>query len=236
MDRKYLLVLLFIIVNQLAHAQFAKIIDKDGYVNVRKQATVKSAIVSKINANEIVYAFPDKQFGDWVIVDYTDNQGKNITGYVHSSRIKFIESYKQIPNISFDESRTTFRSKDIMVEMRSDTFDYEKNKNYFSSTKYEDYVAVDKFKGQKLWGTDGGIPTSHYTSIKVTIKGRSIQIPEKEIENLFNVNNEFAACYFDDRNDILYINSVNSDGAGGYAVLFTIEKGKYKKRVVTMPF
>ncbi|WP_454880353.1 hypothetical protein [Sphingobacterium detergens] len=235
MNHKYLL-LLFLTISQFANAQFAKIIDKDGYVNVREQATLNSAIVSKIAADEIVYAFPDEQFGNWVIVDYTDNQEKNITGYVHNSRIKFVGSYMQIPNISFDDNSTTFRSKDVDVEIRSNKFDYEKNKKYFSSTTYEDYTVTDKFKGQKLWGTDGETPTSHYTSIKATIKGRSVQIPEKEIENLFNVNNEFAACYYDDRNDILYITSVNSDGAGGYAILFKIEKGNYKGRVVTIPF
>ncbi|MEI2273222.1 hypothetical protein OHD16_13810 [Sphingobacterium sp. ML3W] len=236
MNHKYLLTLLFLTASQLANAQFAKIIDKDGYVNVRKQATVNSAIVSKIAADEIVYAFPDQKLGDWVSLDYTNSQNKSVTGYVHNTRIKFIESYKHIPNISFDESKATFRSNDVTVEMRSDKFDYEKNKSYFLSTKYEGYTIVDKFKGQKLWGIDGGIPSSHYISIKAKIKGRTVLVPEKEIENLFNINNEFAACYYDDLNDILYITSVNSDGAGGYAALFTIEKGKYKARVVTMPF
>ncbi|WP_312789548.1 SH3 domain-containing protein [Sphingobacterium sp.] len=235
MNHRYLLAL-FLAASQLANAQFAKIIDKDGYVNVRKQATVNSAIVSKIAADEIVYVFPDQKLGDWVSIDYINSQNKSVTGYVHNTRIKFIEYYKHIPNIFFDESRATFRSNDMIVEIRSDKFDYEKNKSYFSSTKYEDYTVLDKFKGQKLWGTDGGIPSSHYLSIKAKIKGRTVLVPEQQIENLFNVNNEFAACYYDDRNDILYITSVNSDGAGGYAVLFTIEKGNYKGRVVTMPF
>lgn len=236
MNQKYLLVLLFFTVSHVAYAQFAKIIDKDGYVNVRKQATIASEIVSKIGADEIVYAFSDEKFGDWVIVDYTNRQNENITGYVHNSRIKLIESYEQISNVSFNESISNFKSKDVTVEIRSEKFDYDKNKRYFSSTKYENYTVEDKFKGQQVWGTDGMIPTSHYTSINATIKGRGIQIPEKEIENLFNVNNEFAACYYDNQNDILYIISVNGDGAGGYAVLFRIEKGKYQSRVVTMPF
>lgn len=236
MSHKYLLVLLLLIVKHFAYAQFAKIIDKDGYVNVRKQTTVNSAIVARIAADEIVYAFPDEKLGDWVSVDYTNNQDKNITGYVHNSRIKLVESYGQVPNISFDESMAAFKSKEVTVEIRSHKFDYNKNRQHFSSTQYEDYTVIDKFKGQKLWGTDGGIPTSHYTSIKATIKGRSTQIPEKEIENLFNINNDFAACYYDEVNDILYITSENSDGAGGYAVLFTISKGLYKGRVVTMPF
>lgn len=236
MNKKYLLALLLLTISHFTYAQFAKIIDKDGYVNVRKQATVTSEIVSKINTGEIVYAFPDEKLRDWVIVDYTDRQNENITGYVHHSRIKLIESYVKIPNTSFNDSIAKFISKDVTVEIRSEKFDYKKNKRYFSSTEYEDYTVEDKFKGQQVWGTDGTIPTSHYTSIKATIKGRSLQIPEKEIENLFNINSAFAACYYDNLNDILYITSVNGDGAGGYAVLFKIEKGNYKARVVTMPF
>ncbi|WP_294347466.1 hypothetical protein [Sphingobacterium sp.] len=236
MNTRYFLVLLFLTVCQSASAQFAKIIDKDGYVNLRKRATVNSAVVSKIAADEIVYAFADEKFGDWVIVDYTDNHNKSITGYIHHSRIKYIASYKQIPNIFFDEGTAKFVSKDISVQINSDRFDYEKNKGDFSSTQYGEQTVLDKFRGQQVWGTDGEIPTNHYSAIQATIKGRFIQIPTKEIENLFNVNNEFATCYYDDSNDILYITAVNGDGAGGYAVLFEIKKGKYKARVVTMPF
>ncbi|NJI73310.1 hypothetical protein HCX49_08840 [Sphingobacterium kitahiroshimense] len=236
MNKKHLLALLLLTITHFTYAQFAEIIDKDGYVNVRKQPTVTSKIVSKINTEEIVYAFPDEKLRDWVIVDYTDRQNENITGYVHQSRIKLIESYEKIPIKSFNDSIAKFISKNVTVEIRSEKFDYKKNKRYFSSTKYEDYTVEDIFKGQQVWGTDGTIPISHYTSIKATIKGRTIQIPENEIENLFNINSEFAACYYDNPNDTLYITSVNGDGAGGYAVLFKIEKGIYKARVVTMPF
>ncbi|MDR2270116.1 MAG: hypothetical protein LBF27_04335 [Sphingobacterium sp.] len=236
MNQRYLLALVFLTVSHFANAQFAKIIDKDGYVNVRKQTTVNSAVVSKIDTDEIVYAFPDEKLGNWVSIYYIDHQKEDITGYVHKSRIKLIESYNEIRNTFFDSMGATFKSKDVTVEMKSDKFDYEKNKKYFSSTKYENYTVVDKFRGQHVWGTDGGIPISHYTLIKAIIKGKEIQIPAKEIENLFNINYEFAACYYDDLNDVLYISGENGDGAGGYAVLFMIEKGKYKARVVTIPF
>jgi len=157
MNKKYLLALLLFTINHFTYAQFAKIIDKDGYVNVRKQATFTSEIVSKINAEEIVYIFPHEKLRDWVIVDYTDRQHENITGYVHRSRIKFIESYLQIPNTVFNDTIAKFISKDVTVEIRSEKFDYKKNKKYFSSTKYKDYTLEDKFKGQQVWGTDGKI-------------------------------------------------------------------------------
>ncbi len=236
MNQKYLLILLLLTVSDFTYAQFAKIIDKDGYVNVREGASINSAVVAKINADEIVYAFPDNELPAWVMVDYIGRQNENINGYVHHSRIKLIESYVQIPNTSFNNGIAKFISKDVTVAIISEGFDYKKNKKYFSSTEYGDYTIEDRFKGQQVWGTDGTIPNSHYVAIKATIKGRTVQIPEKEIENLFNVNSEFASCYYDKLNDALYITSTNGDGAGGYAVLFKIEKGIYKYRVVTMPF
>jgi len=236
LNKKYRLILLFLTISHLTYAQFAKIIDKDGYVNVRKEASISGPVVSKIKTDEIVYAFPDEKDKNWVMIDYTDHQNQSITGYVHSSRIKFVESYREITSTTFDENEAIFVAKDIIVEIRSGKFDYENNKKYFSSTKYDGYTVEDKFKGQEVWGTDGTIPISHYTSIKATIKGKTVQIPEKDIETLFNVNNEFAASYYDDEHDCLFITSTNGDGAGGYVVLFEIVGGKYKARVVTMPF
>lgn len=40
-------------------------------------------------------------------------------GYVHHSRIKYIESYKQIPNILSDEGTAKFMAKDITVQYAS---------------------------------------------------------------------------------------------------------------------
>lgn len=143
---------------------------------------------------------------------------------------------KKFPIINFNENEVTFELGKIQVEIRSEKFDYNKNKKHFSSTNYGDYTIEDKYKGQQVWGTDGTIPVNHYKSIHILLDDKTIQIPEKEIENLFNVNIEFAECYYDDKNDILYLSCTNGDGAGGYALLFQIEKGKYKGRKIMMPF
>ncbi|MCT2561685.1 SH3 domain-containing protein [Chryseobacterium herbae] len=221
---------------QFSLAQFAKIVDKDGYVNLRKEADGKSDIVGKINSDEILYIFSPEDNKNWLNADYTDKNGKNLSGYIHSSRVKFIESYESVPAVSINENKAVFNSKNITVTIESEPFNYKENKKYFSTTDYKDYKVEDKFKGQQIWGTDGTIPQTHYQSISVKIGGKTLQIPPKEIENLFNINTESAACYFDSEHETLYINMVNSDGAGGYAVLFTIENGAYKGKTLIMPF
>lgn len=222
---------------QCSIAQFAKIVDQDGYVNLRKQADTKSSIVGKINSDEIVYIFsPEDGNKNWLNTDYTDKNGETLSGYIHSSRIQYIESYESVPAVSVSENKAVFNSKKMTVTIESEPFNYKENKKYFSTTQYNGYKVEDQFKGQQIWGTDGTIPQTHYKSISVNMGGKTLQVPQKELENLFNINTEFAACYFDSKSETLYISMVNSDGAGGYAVLFRIEKGEYKGKTVIMPF
>ncbi|MEG0926975.1 SH3 domain-containing protein [Chryseobacterium sp.] len=217
----------------LSFAQFAKIVDKDGYVNVRENGDAKSKITGKINSDEIVYAFEsDQPNADWLSIDYNEKTN----GYIHRSRLKFIESYEKVTPVVRDENKAVFKSGNIKVDILSEKFNYKENKKFFSSSDYSGQKIEDQYKGQPIWGTDGTIPQTHYQSIIVQIGDRKIKIPGKEIENLFNVSNEYTNCYFDRKNDTLYIAMLNSDGAGGYVALFKIVKGEYKGRVVKMPF
>lgn len=221
------------LITQLSFAQFAKIVDKDGYVNVRENGDSKSKIVGKINSDEIVYAFEsDQPNTDWLNVDYNEKTG----GYVHRSRLKYIESYEKVPPTVLDENKAVFKSGNIKVDIISEKFNYKENKKFFSSSDYNGQKIEDQYKGQPIWGTDGTIPQTHYQSITIQVGDKKIKIPNKEIENLFNVSNEYTNCYFDRKNDTLYITMLNSDGAGGYVALFKIVKGEYKGRVVKMPF
>lgn len=233
---KCLILLFFLTINYSAYSQFAKTNDKDGYVNVREQPAIKGKIISKIKSNEIVFTFSEEEFGNWVIVDYKESENKLITGYVHKSRIKYIHSYEAIPILSHTKNGITFGLRNIFIEIKSDIFDYTKNKKHFSSTNLGNYTILDKYKGQQIWGTDGTIPKSYYKSIKFSLNNKLNQIPKREIENLFNVNNEYTKCYYNRKDNILYITLMNSDGAGGYVAILEIKKGKYKGKKVLIPF
>lgn len=221
---------------QWSLAQFAKIVDKDGYVNIRKNADAKSDIAGKVNSGEIIYVYDrDENSKNWLMVDYPVKNRDLISGYVHNSRVRYIESYSRVPSVSVNENKAVLASKNIKVEIIAEPFSYKENKKYFSSSRREIQIG-DLYKGKPVWGTDGTIPQTHYKSVTAKIGNNTIEIPAAETENLFNVNTEFTECYFDSENETLYISMVNSDGAGGYAVLFKIEKGKYKGKTVIMPF
>jgi hypothetical protein len=111
---------------QLSFAQFAKITDKDGYVNVRENADAKSKIVGKINTDEIVYIFEsDPVHKNWANVS---------NGYIYNSRLKYIESYQKIPPTARDANKATFASGNIKVNIVSGKFNFKENEKDFTST------------------------------------------------------------------------------------------------------
>lgn len=221
MKTKTIFLLTAFLITQLSFAQFAKIVDKDGYVNVRENADANSKIIGKLNSDEIVYIFePDNK--NWANVS---------NGYVHNSRLKYIKSYESVPPTVRDANKAIFKSGNIKVNIASGKFNFKENEKDFTSTLDGDY-----YKEQQVWGLDGTIPKTHYLSITAQIGDKTVQIPAKEIENLFQVDNKNTTCYYDRANDILYISMLNSDGAGTYVALFTIEKGEYKGRTLEIPF
>lgn len=218
--------------NNLPSSNFAEIVDKDGYVNVRNEANSQSEIIGKINSGEIVYIFNIGDYdGNWLNIDFKKGDSV-LTGFIHKSRLKPISEYEYIPPVSKVENEAEFYYRNIKVIIKSEPFNYQANEKYFTEEQLHDDYVVQKYKGQEIWGTDGTIPRTHYTSITVRIGNQIIEIPKKEIENLFNVNNELASCYLNEKNETLYITLKNSDGAGSYEVLFIIEKEKYKGRKV----
>lgn len=236
MKTKKTILLAAVLSFQYSLAQFAKIADRDGYVNIRKSADAKSAIAGKVNSGEIIYVYDrDESSKNWLMADYPDKTGNLLSGYVYHSRVRYIESFTPVPRVSANQHKAVFASENIKVEITAEPFKYKENKKYFSSSSRE-IQTEDLYKGKPAWGTDGTIPQTRYRSVTARIGNHTVEIPSTETENLFNINTEFAECYFDAENETLYISMVNSDGAGGYVVLFRIEKGKYKGKTVIMPF
>lgn len=228
---KSLIISVFLFFIHSYSAQFAEIVDKDGFVNVRREPNTKSVIAGQINSGEIVYIFNGDEFDEWQIVDYAIGSDSLLTGYVHQSRLKMVSAYEKIPTVFAHENAAEFTSKNIEIKIKTENFDYDKNKHHIKTFQYPNN-AVSKYKGQEIWGTDGTIPRTHYQSISIKMNGKLIEIPEKEIENLFNPNTESTECYYDEKNKRILITSMNSDGAGSYEVLFIIQNGKYLARKV----
>lgn len=212
---------------------FAKIVDKDGYVNVREKGSAGSKIIGTLKSGEDVFIFEDLGT-DWLSISFISESKKELSGYIHRSRIKYINTLEPIPNVNYDDSHADFLFKDISVQIKTDLFDIDANKKYFSKDK----DGFDKYKGKFMMGTDGfrADAKTKYRYIIATTGKQTVKIPQTEIEDLFNANNQYTACYYDKEDNSLYIHLSNSDGAGSYVVLFTIQNGIYKGRKVELPF
>jgi hypothetical protein len=219
--------------NITSFCNFAKIIDKDGFVNVREKNIINSKIIGKIKSGEVVYIFEDSET-DWLDVSFKDQNNKELTGFVHRSRIKYINTLEQIPSVIEDENGVNFILKDIVVEIKTDKFNYELNEKYYTKDKQ----GFDKYKGKFMLGTDGYISEikTFYKSISTKIGQQILEIPQQEIEDLFNANNEYAECFYDESDKSLYIHLSNSDGSGSYVTLLKIQNNTYKGRYVEIPF
>lgn len=239
---KRIIVLILLLIPYFNYAQFAIIKDTDGYVNVREKANAKAKIVGKIKDNDIVYLNPDEfSVSNWLYVFYENNAQDQITGYIHSSRLKLVSGFKKIEYQKSADNTVFFKNdiEKIEVEIAIQTFNSTKNSTKFSK-KDGFYYA---YKNKPIWGTDGGLPNSSYKFIKVKIKGKDLEVPQELLENLFQPTiieqaNDFKyiEINYDKKKDVLYISSLNSDGAGSYVVLFIFEKSTFKELKTIIPF
>ena len=227
--------LLFLLISSYTFAQvnenyfFAVINDKDGYVNVRKEKSVHSRVLKKLDNNTLIFVFVyDKAHdGNWI---YVDNEG-----YIYNDRVKWIEELPKVAKGVEKKNAIHFSGKDIQVALSTEKFD--KSKHSFKYHKeYRDII--EKIDGNPFWGTDGNIPKEAYKSIEVKIREKQVSIPQSAYSDLYepNLYTDLNFVYYDKDSDSYYIVATNSDGAGAYMVCWQIEKGIYKGRKIGIPF
>lgn len=231
-----------LLVTQLNYAQFARVNDADGFVNVRIEPNTKSKIAGKIVDSEIVY-LTDDELSDtnWKYAYYESKSKKEVSGYIHSSRLKMLSDFVEIDYLKTEKSVAFFMNTDekIQIEIGIQSFNAARSIDKFSK-KDGFYYA---YKNKTIWGTDGNLPNSSYKFIKVKISGIETEVPKESLENLFQptiiekLNDfKFIQINYDKGNDVLYISSLNSDGAGSYVVLFVFEKGNFKEFKTVIPY
>jgi hypothetical protein len=224
------LFLLFIF--KISYCQFAFINDKDGFVNVRGSSDSKSHIIDTLRNGHFVWCFDEPQ-GDWIYVDYKKEEHER-TGFIHKSRIKYISSFESISIKQLDHVQVIHKKDSISLIISKGDF-IPKNANLTYGFN-NDFKYLSKVNGKPIWGTDGNIPKSLYKIIQIQIGNSRITLPKSAIENLFEPNLNYSACYYDKGKDVLYLSGMNSDGAGGYVVLWVIEKRTYRERYITNGF
>ena len=232
--KKQTYILLLFLMPISVFAQFAELVDKDGFVNVRASTNANSKVIARIKSREIVFiSNTGNENENWSKVDYQQKKGavfpKYISGFVHNSRLKKINQFLLIPSLEDSEKGTSFECCGVDVVIKSGHYDFQKDKKNF--VKRSGYYT---FKGKYAFGAWGVFPpSSHYLSISGNVAGVDFTVPTNEIDNLFMVNNESSECYYNSKDKILYIVLSNANGSDSYQALITIERGKYKSIIVT---
>ena len=227
-----LLLILTCLYCQTIYGQFGIIADKDGFVNVRNSPDISNNIIDTLTNGQIVFCLEAE--GEWRPTDY-DFSRQRKSGYIHNSRVKFIEDFDKIPYDNLTDSTLRFRMDSTRLIVTKKRFNprnvilqYHKGDDSKNEMSY-----LEKINGKEIWGTDGTMPINQYGQITLIFGKERVNLP---IDNLFEPNLDYTKVNFDRENKTIYISASNSDGAGGYEVLWIIENGKFKERITTVGF
>lgn len=227
---KHLILLFLLFSSKILLGQFAIISDKDGWCNIRSSEKIANNIQDKLNNGHLVYCYEKR--GNWVNADYSKS-GNDKNGYVYFDRLKYVSDYTKIPLTIETVGRVVLSKDSISIILSKKRFD-KTNKQLTYNKEYKD--VLEKINGKKIWGTDGETPKSEYLSVEMYLGKRKISLPPPAFADLYEPNLVSTEANYDPGNDILYIHAGNSDGAGYYEVIWKIEKGVYKERLVVSGF
>ena len=221
---------LWTLVSSFAFGQFAIIHDTDGYCNVRSSAEKGNNIFDKLYNGHLIYVFENQ--GNWTPIDYS-KKGKELNGLVYQNRLIPISSYHGIPLLTIDKLKVVLQKDSLQIILTQQDFDRTKHRFSFNK-EYKDQI--QNIDGKKYWGTDGGFPQTEYHYIEVNFGKTKLKLPKTATENLYEISLYNTKVNYDMTNNIIYIQSMNSDGAGSYEVIWKIEKGVYKERYIAYGF
>ncbi len=203
------------------YAQVAVIKDDDGFTNVRKLPKKNSEIIYELKDSEVFSYLEPENESEWIKVYVSKNKyqlgcenNDTFIGYIHKSRLNPIENLTKYNGTEF-----SFRYK---------------IQNFNIGTKITnlDGKWLTKINGRRFYGTDGGIPKTEVAGIETSINGIEIEIHEVFYNDIFECNNEFIT---NKNKDDFIVHQWNSDGAGGYLIVWVFGENKLKQRLILIP-
>jgi len=204
---------------------YAIINDKDGFVNVRKDANPKSEIIGKLYSKDIfLYDTESETPSKWIKVYKQQPKNYLLQGYVYEDKIYPISKFPRLHQKKTGTNTSTLQNDSILVTIQSSKFVSKNHKLSFEG----DQTHID---GKLIWGTDDSTPRIHISFVKITIDGLSIDIPKNAFEDLYEPNYSNFNVYLG-KNNTIYIEMDNSDGAGAYTIIWIIKNGKYFDRYI----
>jgi hypothetical protein len=210
--------------------QFAIVYDSEGLLNVREDGQQNSKVIDKLQNGHLIYCFENK--GNWTNIDYT-KKNEELNGYVYNDRYKAISNFPQITITTKNENKVILKKDTIQITITQSKFDKKKHKFKYIK-EYPDQIEL--IDNKKYWGMDGGMPKSQFEKIEIKVGQKIFSLPKSALEGLYEPSIYNAEVNYDKSKDTFYIQTMNSDGAGGYLVLWRVEKGIYKDRLVAYGF
>jgi hypothetical protein len=227
---KHFLTLILILCFSYSFGQFAVVNDRDSLLNVREDGQPNSKVVDKLPNGHLVYCFENKD--NWTNIDYT-KKGKELNGYVYQDRYKLVSSFPALTVSKKTEISISLKKDTVEIIITQSRFDRKKHKFKYIK-EYPDQIEL--IDNKKYWGMDGGMPTTQFESIVIKVGQRRITLPKYALEGLYEPSIYSTEVNYDKVNDTVYIQTMNSDGAGSYEVIWKIEKAVYKDRLVAYGF
>ncbi|MEZ4828955.1 MAG: hypothetical protein R3C61_22115 [Bacteroidia bacterium] len=241
---------IFFLFSYASQAQLAVIQDPDGFTNVREYQGAQSKILDQIKACEVfwVVASEDNQTAWRDVAFYRDYEELSesrqaklkdklymnrlwMYGYIHQSRIRFIEDFPSLDSVRGTDSTAEYSNGAITVKFAVSSFhpkdhDISVNDNW-----------VAEIDGKIPFGTDGEMPKARLSAVSVTQNHQTISIPEEMLEDLYLPGIKYwNAGVFTGPNEEIFIVMHNSDGAGYYDLVWVVKEGKVLSRYAGSPY
>lgn len=196
---------------------YAVINDTDGFTNVHTSDNLNAPIAGKIYSYHVFSCDVNKTNWWKVLYIARDNSGKSnwIEGYIYKTKVSILPDWQSI------------NKKSGKIKVRVNTLPYLSREHKFLKIDNDTYL-ID---GKRFWGTDGEIPKIGIASIQVSIDNVPVILPVNAYNDLYEPRVETLSYTYGPDNTI-YISMNNSDGAGGYGIIWIIKDNKYYARYI----
>lgn len=235
----YILAFLFCLPTQAQQCFFGVIQDADGYVNVRDTS---GTIIGSLSDNHVFFDWDaQKSHKEWHSIEYgaeigiikTCPNGNAYTREIHKSRIRYLVDLPQLKKQPQSTNKCLVYANDTLtVEIGFQDFNPQKH----AIVQDSEAGFVRSIDGcSDLVGIDNHIPHKEYASITIKHPTGILKFPTAYITHLYepNQNNVVVAL---GKGNTLFISAQNSDGAGGYYAVWTVENYLVKSLFVLHDF
>ena len=235
----YTLAFLFCLPTQAQQRFFGVIQDADEYVNVRG---TNGTVIGKLLDNHVFVDWDaQKRHKEWHSVEYgtetgitkTCPNGNTYAGEIHKSRIRYLADLPQLKEQpQSTDNHLVYANDTLTVEIGFQDFNLQKHDIVYDlETGF-----VRSIDGcSALIGIDNNIPHKEYASITVKHPAGILEFPTAYITHLYEPNQNNVAVALG-KGNTLFISTQNSDGAGGYYAVWTVENYLVKRLFVLHDF